>query len=131
MPGARWVGLVLLLATVAVVHAGPIAAPRHVPVPVPAPVPVPLPDASAAVTYDCREDVRLFDSLAAGTFDYCRGHLRYVPGSLDCYQLIDRVCLVYLPATGEFTDTHYPRTRYPFVCPGGPPPPVCRRLDIQ
>jgi hypothetical protein len=121
----------LLLATLAVVHAGPVVPPRHVPVPVPAPVPGFLvPDPSTVVT-DCREDVRLFDSLAAGTFDYCRGHLRYVPGALDCYRFIDRVCLVYLPASGEFTDTHYPRTRYPFVCPDGPPPPVCRRLDIQ
>ena len=124
VPGARWAAISFLLATLAVVHAGPVVVPRHVP------VPVPVPDASAVVT-DCRENVRLFDSLAAGTFDYCRGHLRYAPGALDCYRLIDRVCLVYLPASGEFTDTHSPQTRYPFPCPDGPAPPVCRRLDIQ
>jgi hypothetical protein len=126
--GVRSAAMSVLLATLAVAHAGPVVAPRHVPVPVPTPVPVPVPD---AVLTDCRENVRLFDSLAAGTFDYCRGHLRYVPGAVDCFRLIDRVCLVYLPASGEFTDTHYPQTRFPFPCPDGPPPPVCRRLDIQ
>jgi hypothetical protein len=84
-----------------------------------------------AVVTQCWEDVRLFDSLAAGTFDYCRGHLRYVPGALDCYRLIDRVCLVYLPMSGELTDARYPRARYPFACPDGPAPPVCRRLDLK
>ena len=120
MRGVRSAAMSVLLATLAVAHAGPVVAPRHVPVPVP-----------DAVLTDCRENVRLFDSLAAGTFDYCRGHLRYVPGAVDCFRLIDRVCLVYLPASGEFTDTHYPQTRFPFPCPDGPPPPVCRRLDIQ
>jgi hypothetical protein len=84
-----------------------------------------------AVVTECWEDVRLFETLAAGTFDYCRGHLRYAPGALDCYRLIDRVCVVYLPLTGELTDARSPRTRYPFACPAGPAPPVCRRLDLK
>ena len=84
-----------------------------------------------AIVTECRDDVRLFDSLATGTVDYCRAHLRYVPGALDCYQVIDRVCLVYLPGTAEWTDTHLPRARIPFPCPYAPEPPVCRRLDIQ
>jgi hypothetical protein len=83
------------------------------------------------VVTECWEDVRLFETLAAGTFDYCRGHLRYAPGALDCYRLIDRVCLVYLPLTGELTDARSPRTRYAFACPVGPAPPVCRRLDLK
>ena len=80
---------------------------------------------------ECREDARLFQSLGSGTVDYCRGHLRYVPGTLDCYRVIDRVCSVFLPATAEWTDTYFPRARIPFPCPDAPMPPVCRRLDLQ
>ena len=83
------------------------------------------------IVTECREKARLFQSLTAGTVDYCRGHLRYVPGALDCFQVIDRVCLVFLPATAEWTDTYSPRERIPFPCPAGPVPPVCRRLDVQ
>jgi len=83
------------------------------------------------VVLECWSDVRLFDSFSAGTVDYCRGHLRYVPGAVDCYQLFDRVCSVYLPATGEWTELRQPRTRVPLACPAGPEPPVCRRLDIR
>ena len=80
---------------------------------------------------ECWEDVRLFESLATGTVDYCRDHLRYTPGALDCQRLIDRVCSVVLPVTGEWTELRQPRTRLRFACPDGPPPPVCRRLDLQ
>jgi hypothetical protein len=83
------------------------------------------------IVTDCWEDTRLFESLAAGPLDYCRGHLRYVPGALDCYRVIDRVCTVYLPATGEWTDTRYLGAKIPFPCPAGPSPPVCRRLDLH
>lgn len=83
------------------------------------------------IVTECREKARLFQSLTSGTVDYCRGHLRYVPGALDCYQVIDRVCWVFLPATGEWTDTYSPRERLPFPCPAAPVPPVCRRLDVQ
>jgi hypothetical protein len=83
------------------------------------------------IVTECREDVRLFQSLASGTVDYCRAHLRYVPGALDCYRVIDRVCWVFLPATSEWTDTYSPRARIPFPCPDAPVPPVCRRLDLQ
>src|SRR2546422_3512032 len=83
------------------------------------------------VVLECWSDVRLFQSLSAGTVDYCRTHLRYVPGAIDCYQLFDRVCSVYLPATGEWTELRQPRSRVPFPCPAGPEPPVCRRLDLR
>ena len=80
---------------------------------------------------ECREDVQLFQSLTSGTVDYCRGHLRYAPGALDCYRVIDLVCSVFLPATSEWTNTYTPRERIPFPCPEAPPPPVCRRLDLR
>jgi hypothetical protein len=83
------------------------------------------------VVTECEDDVRLFRSLASGTVDYCRGHLRYVPGALDCFRVVDRVCSVFLPATAEWTDTRLPRVRIPFACPDAPEPPVCRRLDIR
>jgi hypothetical protein len=83
------------------------------------------------VVTGCWEDARLFESLRSGTLDYCRRHLRYVPGALDCYRVIDRVCTVFVPATGEWTEARAPRARIAFPCPRGPLPPVCRRLDLQ
>ena len=95
-----------------------------------APYGPPPPYAPPAVL-DCWEDTRFFDSLATGTVDYCRDHLRYVPGSFDCQRIIDRVCSVFVPTTGEWTEVRQPRTRLRFSCPDGPPPPVCRRMDVQ
>ena len=79
----------------------------------------------------CWDDVRVFDSFTSGTVDYCRAHLRYLPGALECYRMIDRICSVYFPLSGEVTDLRQPRTRIPFPCPTWPEPPVCRRLDLQ
>jgi len=79
----------------------------------------------------CWDDVRLFPSLASGTFDYCRSHLRYVPGALECFQVVDRVCLVWVPGSTDWTEARTTRARLPLACPDGPEPPVCRRLDLQ
>jgi|GEM_PF-1407544 len=72
--------------------------------------------------------MRPFESLESGVFDYCRGHLRYEPGALDCYHFIDEVCELLDPTTGEWFDTHSPEGREVFVCPDAPEPPVCPRL---
>jgi hypothetical protein len=87
--------------------------------------PLPVP------TLGCWEDVRLYSTLAAGNFDYCRGHLRYSPGALDCFQVVDRVCLVYLPGSVDWTELRNPTAHVAIPCPPGPEPPVCRRLDIE
>ena len=86
---------------------------------------------ASAVTLDCWDDVRLFTSLGGGNFDYCRSRLRYVPGRLECYRLVDRVCLVYLPGSADLTEARSTRVRVAIACPDGPEPPVCRRLDLQ
>src|SRR5215467_9764748 len=85
----------------------------------------------AVPAFQCWDDVRFFSSLASGNFEYCRAHLRYAPGTLDCYQIIDRVCLVWLPGNVEWTEARNLRARLPIPCPEGPEPPVCRRLDLQ
>jgi hypothetical protein len=97
---------------------------------VPATGQLPPPDLTPVVLA-CWPDARLYESFSAGTTDYCRSHLRYVPGALDCYRVIDEICSVYLPATGEWTEMRRPRARIPLACPEGPEPPVCRRLDLR
>jgi len=111
------VRLVVLAAALVLARAAPV---RSQPYPV---LPIPA--------LECWDDVRLFPRLAGGNFDYCRAHLRYVPGALDCYQILDRVCLVWLPGSGEWTEARSTRARLPLRCPDGPEPPVCRRLDLQ
>ena len=79
----------------------------------------------------CWEDARLFDSFTSGTVDYCRARLRYVPGALECYRIVDRVCTVFLPLAGEWTEVRRAEERIAVRCPPGRQPPVCRRLDLQ
>jgi hypothetical protein len=110
--GVRVAGALLVLALTTTVRAQLLG-----------PLPVP--------TLGCWEAVRLFSTLGAGNFGYCRGHLRYSPGALDCFQIVDRVCLVYLPGSVDWTEVRNPRAHIPIVCPRGPEPPVCRRLDLQ
>lgn len=93
--------------------------PRAVIPALPTPAPVPT---------SCWTQTRYFESLKYGAFEYCRGHLRYQPGKLDCYYFAEEVCWVFLPGNEDWTQTHNvgPATRFP--CPDGPEPPVCPRL---
>jgi hypothetical protein len=84
------------------------------------------------VATSCWPALRLFDSLATGTTDFCRGHLAYTPGALDCYRFLDHVCAVFLPASNAFVETRRPVSEpLVFPCPDGPEPPVCRRLRLR
>lgn len=85
-------------------------------------------DPFAPVLVSCWLEARLFESLRTGPVDFCRGHLRYRPGALDCARFVDQVCWVYLPAQAEYTLTRTPNLRAAVVCPPGPEPPVCPRL---
>ena len=76
----------------------------------------------------CWFDTRLFDSLRTGPVTYCRGHLAYSPGALDCYQFTDQVCNVLLPASSTITQTRQTVAPAIFPCPDAPEPPVCPRL---
>ncbi len=86
------------------------------------------PGALGAVTTACWLDYRYFRTLSAGVLDYCRSHLRFEPGALDCYQYTDRVCSVFLPGTAEWIETRQTVAPVVFPCPDGPEPPVCPRL---
>lgn len=100
--------------------AGPLSQRPQVGIPaLPTPAPVPT---------SCWTQPRYFESLKYGVFDYCRGHLRYQRGALDCYYFAEEVCWVFLPGNDEWTQTHSvgPSTRFP--CPDAPEPPVCPRL---
>ena len=76
----------------------------------------------------CWPEERLFDSLKNGTVNYCRGHLRYEPGALDCYYFADQVCWVLLPGNGEWIRTRSVGSPILFPCPDPPEPPVCPRM---
>jgi hypothetical protein len=76
----------------------------------------------------CWFDTRVFDSLRTGPMTYCRGHLAYNPGALDCYQFTDQVCSVLLPSSATVTQTRQEVAPALFPCPDAPEPPVCPRL---
>jgi hypothetical protein len=84
-----------------------------------------------AIVTSCRFDVRLFRTLRHGLVDFCRGHLRYAPGTLDCYQFVDQVCTVWLPGSPGLTETRRAGTPSIFPCPPGREPPVCPRLTFR
>lgn len=78
----------------------------------------------------CWTEIRLFDSLRTGPIDYCRKRLRYRPGALECYRIVDHVCATP-SAAGQIVTGRTPLTREVLPCPRGPEPPVCRRLDLE
>lgn len=78
----------------------------------------------------CWIDVRLFDTLRHGPFDFCRRKLRYRPGALECYFVTDQVCATLQP-NGQWFEARTPVNTQVFRCPPGPEPPVCRRLDFN
>jgi hypothetical protein len=79
----------------------------------------------------CWSDIRLFRTLRNGNFPYCRQNLRYRPGALECFQIAEQVCEV-IPAGGTLpVRTTSTLSKQVIVCPDGPPPPVCRRLDVD
>jgi hypothetical protein len=79
----------------------------------------------------CWSAVRVFRTLRNGNFPYCRQNLRYRPGALECFQVTEQVCEV-LPAGAALPiQTTSPLNKQVIACPDGPPPPVCRRLDIE
>ncbi len=80
------------------------------------------------VVTNCRVEPRLFHSLKTGWIDYCRGHLGYAPGTLDCYNFTDQVCTVFLPATQRWTESRQESPPVVFPCPDAPEPPSCPRL---
>jgi len=80
------------------------------------------------VVTGCRLEPRLFHSLKTGWIDYCRGHLGYAPGALDCYNFTDQVCTVFLPATQRWTESRQESPPVVFPCPDAPEPPSCPRL---
>ena len=89
---------------------------------------IPVVPVQPPIPTSCWNQPRYFDSLKYGTFEYCRGHLRYEPGALDCYYFSEQVCWVFLPGDHQWTQTHSigPATEFP--CPDAPEPPVCPRL---
>ena len=82
-----------------------------------------------AVVTSCWLQPRFYWSFTSGTVDYCRGHLRYVPGTLDCFRTGEQVCSIWLPDRLSWTESHEPL--FPpevLPCPDAPEPPVCPRM---
>ena len=119
--------LLLALSARTAFAAPPPLAPRPAaPVPV-APPPYPYPPPPPAW---CWIEVRLFETLRYGPLDVCRKRLRYRPGALECYRIIDRVCAT-VQGDGQIVNGRTPTTREVVPCPRGVEPPVCRALDIE
>lgn len=80
--------------------------------------------------FPCPGEVAIFRSLQHGAFEYCRQHLRYAPGSVDCLRIIVPTCNDFsLGQAGLVIRGEEDRIRAGqaerIVCPGGPPPPMC------
>ena len=48
---------------------------------------------------NCWTEARAFYSLKTGDVDFCRKHMKYASGALDCYTFETQVCAVFQPAT--------------------------------
>ena len=90
-----------------------------------------LPALPYAQPLSCWSDVRLFRTLRNGNFPYCRQNLRYRPGALECFQITEQVCDVIPAGSALPVRTTSVVNKQVIVCPDGPQPPVCRRLDVE
>jgi len=95
------------------------------------PLPTPHPYYQYPQPAACWVDVRVFRSIRYGAVPYCRERMRYRPGAYECRQIIDHVCAVVMPGSAQLIDARTPLERRLIVCPEGPPPPMCRRMDLQ
>jgi hypothetical protein len=77
----------------------------------------------------CGVELRVFYSLRLGPVAFCRRHLRYRPGTLECYQFSELVC-PGLDAVDGPVGSRRAIDAEVFPCPVGPAPPVCRTLDL-
>lgn len=87
---------------------------------------VPQPPAfQGPVVTDCWTEAQYFSSLRTGELDYCRGHMKYVPGALDCYAFETKVCEIFDPLTGQWQQVRQPVPPRVFECPDEAKPPMC------
>jgi hypothetical protein len=79
----------------------------------------------APVVTNCWTEARTFSSLKTGDADFCKKHIKYAPGALDCYTFETQVCEVYQPATRQLTQDRRPLSPRVIECPDEPEPPLC------
>ena len=79
-------------------------------------------------TTDCWFEPHYFDSLRTGPIEYCRQHLRYRPGALECLTVRDRVCSLWDPDRREWGESRVSGETHLIRCPAGQEPPSCPRL---
>ena len=73
----------------------------------------------------CWIEEHYFDSFTGGPVPYCRGHLKYTPGALDCYYATEQVCSVFWPAQNQWTQSRNLLPPTLIECPDAPKPPFC------
>ncbi len=83
------------------------------------------PTSQAPIVTNCWTETQYFSSFKTGDVDYCRGHMRYVPGAPDCYTFETQVCELFQPTTGEWTQSRQHLAPRVFECPDAPKPPKC------
>jgi hypothetical protein len=74
---------------------------------------------------NCWTEARTFYSLKTGGVDFCRKHMKYAPGALDCYTFEIQVCEVFQPATRQWTQNRQFLPPRVFECPEDIEPPLC------
>jgi hypothetical protein len=74
---------------------------------------------------NCWVETRTFSSLKTGNVDFCKRHMKYVPGALDCYTFETQVCEVFQLTTRQWTQNRQPLPPKVFECPEEIEPPLC------
>ena len=83
------------------------------------------PTFQAPLVTNCWTETQYFSSLKTGDVEYCRGHMKYVPGAPDCYTFETQVCAIFQPLTREWTQSRQPLPPRVFACPNEAKPPLC------
>jgi hypothetical protein len=88
------------------------------------------PQAQTPIVLNCWREPHYFSSLKTGDMTYCREHLRYTPGAMECYVFEAEVCSVFQPGFNQVTQTRQELPPIVIECPEEPAPPLCPRNRV-
>ena len=85
----------------------------------------PMSQPQAPIVTNCWTETQTFSSLKTGEVDFCKKHIKYAPGALDCYTFEVQVCDIFQPTNQQWTQNRRPLPPRVFECPEEPEPPLC------
>lgn len=83
------------------------------------------PTFQAPLGVNCWTETQPFSSLRTGAVNFCKKHMKYAPGALDCSTFETEICEIFQPTTQQWTQNRRPLRPRVIECPEEIEPPLC------